>query len=271
MALTQEVKDEIDALEAIYPDLLTVINDDRIKIKIPQHEEVTIHISFPEKYPETEAPHLIEINVGSSLSNLYDAKYLKHLFTEVLDSVFHAGQVCLFDFLTELDGVLYIEDGDEDAATNDDEMVRRMERLQIDPLEDWVMSEPIIDRKSTFIAFATSANSEQEAFNKLQLLKTDNKIIRASHLMTAWRIQGENGVSFQDCDDDGETAAGGRMLHLITIMDAWNVIVAVGRWFGGVHIGPDRFKHINSTTREVLLKGNFVPTDGTAHAKKKSR
>lgn len=27
----------------------------------------------------------------------------------------------------------------------------------------------------------------------------------------------ENGVTFQDCDDDGETAAGGRLLHLLQV------------------------------------------------------
>lgn len=41
------------------------------------------------------------------------------------------------------------------------------------------------------------------------------------------------------------------------IMDVWNVVVVVSRWFGGTHIGPDRFKHINAATREVLIKGGF--------------
>ncbi|GMF82167.1 unnamed protein product [[Candida] boidinii] len=76
--------------------------------------------------------------------------------------------------------------------------------------------------------------------------------------MTAWRIKMDNGIQFQDCDDDGETAAGGRLLHLLTIMDAWNCMVLVARFFGGVHIGPDRFKHINSTAREAVVKGGFV-------------
>lgn len=40
-------------------------------------------------------------------------------------------------------------------------------------------------------------------------------------------------------------------------MDAWNVIVVVSRWFGGTHLGPDRFKHINSTTRDAIVKGGF--------------
>lgn len=35
------------------------------------------------------------------------------------------------------------------------------------------------------------------------------------------------------------------------------MIVVVSRWFGGTHLGPDRFKHINSATRDVLIKGDF--------------
>ena len=42
------------------------------------------------------------------------------------------------------------------------------------------------------------------------------------------------------CDDDGETHAGGRMLHLLEILDATNVIVIVTRWYGGILLGPDR-------------------------------
>ena len=35
------------------------------------------------------------------------------------------------------------------------------------------------------------------------------------------------------------------------------MIVVVSRWFGGTHLGPDRFKHINSAARDVVTKGNF--------------
>lgn len=55
-------------------------------------------------------------------------------------------------------------------------------------------------------------------------------------------------------------------------MDVWNVIVVVSRWFGGTHIGPDRFKHINSATRDVLVKGGFdVDTKGDASGGKKKK
>ena len=56
----------------------------------------------------------------------------------------------------------------------------------------------------------------------------------------------------QDCDDDGETHAGGRMLHLLEILDCQNVLVVVSRWYGGIQLGPDRFKHINNAARNVL-------------------
>lgn len=42
------------------------------------------------------------------------------------------------------------------------------------------------------------------------------------------------------------------------MMDAWNVIVVVSRWFGGTHLGPDRFKHINSAARDAVITGKFV-------------
>lgn len=60
------------------------------------------------------------------------------------------------------------------------------------------------------------------------------------------------------------------------MMNAWNLIVVVSRWFGGIHIGPDRFKHINSCAREAVLKGSFtsdsalkINTEATGKLKKK--
>ena len=108
------------------------------------------------------------------------------------------------------------------------------------------------------MAFAAHVTSEEQAFVMLDLLKTDSKMRKANHVMSAWRIkQDGSAATYQDSDDDGETAAGSRMLHLITIMDVWNVIVVVARWFGGAHIGPDRFKHINSTAREAVVRAGF--------------
>lgn len=53
-------------------------------------------------------------------------------------------------------------------------------------------------------------------------------------------------------------------------MDVWNVIVVVSRWFGGIHLGPDRFKHINSAARDVIIKGQFLDAE-TNNTKKKKK
>ena len=58
----------------------------------------------------------------------------------------------------------------------------------------------------------------------------------------------------QDYDDDGEDAAGGRLLHLLQILDIKNTVVVVSRWFGGVKLGPARFTHINNAARMLLEK-----------------
>lgn len=43
-------------------------------------------------------------------------------------------------------------------------------------------------------------------------------------------------------------------------MNVKNVIVIVSRWYGGIHLGPDRFRHINNAARQVLDLANLIPT-----------
>lgn len=42
------------------------------------------------------------------------------------------------------------------------------------------------------------------------------------------------------------------MLFLLSHSNALNVVVMVTRWYGGIHLGPDRFKHITSLTKDIL-------------------
>jgi hypothetical protein len=47
---------------------------------------------------------------------------------------------------------------------------------------------------------------------------SDRRIARAAHpVINAWRCT-TGGVVHQDNDDDGETAAGGRLAHLLQIL-----------------------------------------------------
>lgn len=44
-------------------------------------------------------------------------------------------------------------------------------------------------------------------------------------------------------------------------------MVVVSRWFGGTHLGPDRFKHINSSARNAVM--NLAPPESEVSKKKK--
>ena len=41
-------------------------------------------------------------------------------------------------------------------------------------------------------------------------------------------------------------------------MDVINAVVVVSRWYGGIQLGPDRFKHINNVARTLLLSSGIV-------------
>jgi hypothetical protein len=253
---SEDLRDELEAIEAIYPECVIRFNNALIDLKIPNHEGFKLRVSFPSNYPEEDLPHILQVKSSS-----HDDQYLEMLFNEVLQSVYKPGYVCIFDFLTEMDGVLYVE---EPVNVS----VSEPEPVTVDALNGWTMSEPITDRGSTFVAFAREVHSEQEVFELLGKLKSDRKVARATHNMVSYRIQNTDGTRISDCDDDGETAAGGRILHLLTIMDVWNVIVVVSRWFGGIHIGPDRFKHINSTAREAVINAGFKEDNKKSKKKK---
>lgn len=43
-------------------------------------------------------------------------------------------------------------------------------------------------------------------------------------------------------------------------MDVRDVLVVVSRWYGGVHLGPDRFRLINNAARQVVEKADLLPS-----------
>lgn len=72
-----------------------------------------------------------------------------------------------------------------------------------------------------------------------------------------------------DYDDDGETQAGARLKHLLEILELENVLVVVSRWYGGILLGPDRFKHINQAARDALeLAGCLDDVGGKGSVRK---
>ena len=87
----------------------------------------------------------------------------------------------------------------------------------------------------------------------------------AAHNIWSYRV----GTQYSDNDDDGETAAGKRLALLLTHSNATNVFVVVTRWYGGIHLGPDRFRHINNVARLLMVREGIIA--GSCVEKKKKQ
>ena len=78
--------------------------------------------------------------------------------------------------------------------------------------------EPLTDRKSTFQAHIAEVTMIGQVSIVLHELKINKKIATATHNIVAYRIRDiARQVLVQDCDDDGESAAGSRLLHLLQV------------------------------------------------------
>lgn len=159
----------------------------------------------------------------------------------------------------------------------------------------WSASKPAVDRRSVFVGHAARARSPAEARRLVEALKVaDKKMARATHQIVAWRIapppaaavdaaahgsstetedvqapQTEESLEYYD--NAGETPAGERVLSMMQAMEVTDAVVVVTRWYGGVKLGPDRYKHISNVARKALENGGFYVPKGKKGKSKKHK
>jgi putative IMPACT (imprinted ancient) family translation regulator len=112
-------------------------------------------------------------------------------------------------------------------------------------------SSPIIDRQSTFIAHYSPTISPKT-------LQSLPECKDASHRILAWRLPSKQQtltptrpIFDAGHDDDGEQWAGKKLETLMEQLNLQGAIV-VARWYGGVLLGPVRFKHIEDCAKEAV-------------------
>ncbi|XP_067886872.1 protein IMPACT isoform X2 [Heterodontus francisci] len=287
----QKQIDEIEALSSIYQDEWCVIDEaSRIFcIRIVDELEnpkwtVCLQVMLPPEYP-TAAPPIYQLNAAwlggqerIALSNSLEEIYLQNSG----DCILFLWVVTIRDFLLvksqSADAVPEIQKTTEEVEVNyqDDNFIACQppaqqvtakvvfpESSEDEQLPPMTHGEPITDRRSTFQAHLAPVVTPNQVKLLLQELYRNKKIANATHNIYAYRIYCEDKQTFlQDCEDDGETAAGGRLLHLLQILDVRNVMVVVSRWYGGILLGPDRFKHINNCARNVLVDEGYTELAG---------
>lgn len=113
---------------------------------------------------------------------------------------------------------------------------------------------PITDRKSKFVAHMARVSSLEDVKAVVSVLRSDRHIACAAHpTIWAYRYTSPDGVLHQDCDDDGEHGASARIIFLLDQLNVNGFVIVVTRWFGGILLGPDRFKHIMEVAKNMLL------------------
>ncbi|XP_036378512.1 protein IMPACT isoform X1 [Megalops cyprinoides] len=286
--------DEIEALSSIYGDEWCVIDEaSRIFcIKISDDIEqpkwtVCLQIILPCDYPSA-APPIYQLNATwlrgpdrTKLSNSLEEIYVQN----VGESILYLWVERVREFLLEKSQSTDTADGpearkrteeveDDDGggvtAVGDLPDLRTL-RLNADSahlftefhgdeqLPPIKHGDTITDRRSTFQPHLAPVVTSRQVKMVLDKLYENKKIASATHNIYAYRIYCEDRQTFmQDCEDDGETAAGGRLLHLLQILDVRNVMVVVSRWYGGILLGPDRFKHINNCARSILVQEGYT-------------
>lgn len=156
----------------------------------------------------------------------------------------------------------------------------------------WSISNVLVQKKSKFRAFCTPIKSNlsiPELLNDLTTL--DKSVQKASHpAMYAWKtanseaeILGTNTTKSkkfngkksggliaesavlnklvnlnQGFHDNNEGGSGLRLLGMLDRLHVVNVLVVVSRWYGGIALGPARFKCMSDVGMEALQNGGYL-------------
>jgi len=119
-------------------------------------------------------------------------------------------------------------------------------------MEGWAVSSAITSKQSRFVARSIEISTLSEASNAMNRLFSANlELKEASHNITAWRVQTSNGI-VEGSEDDGESGGGRHLLGLLQADNLTNVFLVVSRWYGGIMLGPDRWRIMTQVSRDAL-------------------
>lgn len=270
--------DEIDVILSIYGDAVNItgqVND--TKLVSYRDDLMTAKFLLPKGYPVTSPViewRLFNGKKGKEFQEQIDADIAKmfadNIGTEVLFQTIEYLRTNGSEADESLKNAIIQNESDEDEnaeveseefryepASSRDAMTRLESGIPI------IHGEITMERKSTFQAHMARVKSVDDVNAFRSELLSDKRIARATHNIFAYRFTcAKTGAIYHDCDDDGESAAGAKLAEVLRLMSADGVAVIVSRWYGGVKLGPSRFKFINNAARNVLESNGFGTTNG---------
>lgn len=115
----------------------------------------------------------------------------------------------------------------------------------------------ITDRRSVYsvsLGYVESKEGIKKFLKKTKKLKNHHK---ATHHTWAVRIA-RDGAIYESKNDGGETGAGQVILRILQKKNMVNTIVCVTRWYGGIKLEADRFKHVQDATLYIINTLNEI-------------
>lgn len=103
----------------------------------------------------------------------------------------------------------------------------------------------ISDKGSKYAVSGGQVLSASEAKGFIKKLITKKKYAKATH--NTWAVILKDGTQIKN--DDGESGAGLIILRMLEREQLFDHIIVVTRWYGGVHLGGDRFRHVQSCVK----------------------
>ncbi|GAP91283.1 putative impact protein [Rosellinia necatrix] len=122
----------------------------------------------------------------------------------------------------------------------------------------WSTSQPVTLKQSTFIVRATTLTELSKRQSVLQSLFTAIPSLHsATHNAWAYRTRVPTNLFNattvkEESFDDGESGCGAFLLKSMQEMNAVDVLVVMTRWYGGIMLGPDRWRIMRNCLRDAL-------------------
>jgi putative IMPACT (imprinted ancient) family translation regulator len=110
-----------------------------------------------------------------------------------------------------------------------------------------ILDNIISDRGSRYAVSGGICTSEDEARAFVAALKQDKKFAKATH--HSWGLLTATGAVKAD---DGEAGAGMVIVRMLERAQVRDHVVVVTRWYGGKHLGGERFRHVQEAVRVYL-------------------
>ena len=113
----------------------------------------------------------------------------------------------------------------------------------------------VTDRGSKYAVSGAPATGKAEALALIKDLKRNKRFAKATH--NTWALLASAGGPIKN--DDGESGAGAIILRMLERAELSDHLIVVTRWYGGTHLGGDRFRRVQDCVNAYLAEAPDLP------------